>query len=190
MATNSATAYATQLKGLLAKSDGKDKAIALLQYAAMFTSGGEAGYALAVQKSLGAARKPFRLFKVRELRARRAGTRARASFEGRRPPLIPRAQHLSPFKKSARALPRWTCRKKNAAPSAPSLSLSHLLSGCPLSPSPRSPPPHRDAVQQPVEFIMPLMQKPPKGKGLAAALEYVREGPTLFFFVSFLFRKK
>ena len=65
MATNATMAYATQLKGLLAKSDGKDKAIALIQYAAMFTSGGEAGYALAVQKSFSAARKPFRLYKVR-----------------------------------------------------------------------------------------------------------------------------
>jgi hypothetical protein len=31
----------------------------------MFASGGEAGTALAIQKSLGAARKPFRVFKVR-----------------------------------------------------------------------------------------------------------------------------
>jgi hypothetical protein len=52
-----------QCKGLLAKSDGKDKTIALLQYAAMFASGGEPGTALAIQKSLGAARKPFRLYK-------------------------------------------------------------------------------------------------------------------------------
>ena len=56
-----------QCKGLLAKSDGKDKTIALLQYAAMFASGGEPGTALAVQKSLAAARKPFRLYKPIEI---------------------------------------------------------------------------------------------------------------------------
>lgn len=56
-----------QCKGLLAKSDGKDKTIALLQYAAMFASGGEPGTALAIQKSLGAARKPFRLYKPVEI---------------------------------------------------------------------------------------------------------------------------
>ena len=58
-------ARADQISGLLRTSDGKDKAIALLQYVAMFASGGEAGTALAIQKSLGAARKPFRVFKVR-----------------------------------------------------------------------------------------------------------------------------
>ena len=45
-------------------SAGKDKVIALIQYAAMFTSGGEPGLALNVQKSFSAARKPFRLYKV------------------------------------------------------------------------------------------------------------------------------
>ena len=43
---------------------GKDKVVALIQYAAMFTSGGEPGLALNVQKSFSAARKPFRLYKV------------------------------------------------------------------------------------------------------------------------------
>ena len=81
-------AYANQLKGLLAKADGKDKFVALLQYAAMFVSAGEPGRALSVQKSFSAARKPFRAFK-------------------------------------------------------------------------------------PAEFIMPLLEKPPKGKGLAALLAYV-----------------
>ena len=57
--------YAKQLKGLLSQSDGKDKVLALVQYAAMFTSGGEAGMALAIQKSFASARKPFRLYKVR-----------------------------------------------------------------------------------------------------------------------------
>lgn len=70
MATNATMAYATQLKGLLAKADGKDKFIALIQYAAMFASGGEAGYALAVQKSFSAARKPFRIYKVRPIAPR------------------------------------------------------------------------------------------------------------------------
>ena len=75
MATNATMAYATQLKGLLAKADGKDKFIALIQYAAMFTSGGEAGYALAVQKSFSAARKPFRIYKVRPIAPRMYITR-------------------------------------------------------------------------------------------------------------------
>ena len=90
MASVDATlAYANQLKGLLAKADGKDKFIALVQYVAMFTSAGQPGVALSVQKSLGAARKPFRVFK-------------------------------------------------------------------------------------PVEFLMPLLEKPPKGRGVATALAYVR----------------
>ena len=80
--------YANQLKGLLAKADGKDKFVALLQYAAMFVSAGEPGAFLAAQKSLSAARKPFRVFK-------------------------------------------------------------------------------------PVEFLMPLVERPPKGKGLGACLSYV-----------------
>jgi hypothetical protein len=80
MATsNVPLAYANCLKGLLGKSDGKDKAVALVQYVAMFTSGGEAGYALAVQKSFSAARKPFRLYKVRSSTRGYAGVRAAAS---------------------------------------------------------------------------------------------------------------
>ena len=84
--------YANQLKGLLAKADGKDKFVALLQYAAMFVSAGEPGAFLAAQKSLSAARKPFRVFK-------------------------------------------------------------------------------------PVEFLMPLVERPPKGKGLGACLAYVSVPP-------------
>ena len=84
--------YANQLKGLLAKADGKDKFVALLQYAAMFVSAGEPGAFLAAQKSLSAARKPFRVFK-------------------------------------------------------------------------------------PVEFLMPLVERPPKGKGLGACLSYVSDTP-------------
>ena len=30
---------------------------------------------------------------------------------------------------------------------------------------------------QPFEFLMPVLQKPPKGKGLKVALEYVRARP-------------
>ena len=82
--------YATQLKGLLAKSDGKDKFVALLQYAAMFASAGEPGRCLSAQKSLSAARKPFRVFK-------------------------------------------------------------------------------------PIEFLMPLVERPPKGKGVGACVQYVRD---------------
>ena len=80
--------YATQLKGMLDKSDGKDKFVALLQYAAMFVGAGEPGVALSAQKSLSVARKPFRVFK-------------------------------------------------------------------------------------PIEFLMPLVEKPPKGKGVGACLAYV-----------------
>jgi len=57
--------YVKCAQGMLAKSDGRDKLLALLQYAAMFAAAGTAGRALKVQRNLGAARKPFRLLKVR-----------------------------------------------------------------------------------------------------------------------------
>jgi len=60
---DSPTAYLNQLKGLLAKADGKDKVMALIQYAGMFISAGEAGNALKIQKSFSTARKPMRLYK-------------------------------------------------------------------------------------------------------------------------------
>lgn len=61
------TAYLNQIKGLLAKADGKDKMMALIQYAGMFVSAGEAGNALKIQKSFSAARKPMRLYKPVEV---------------------------------------------------------------------------------------------------------------------------
>jgi hypothetical protein len=48
----------------LAKADGRDKLLALLQYAAMFAAAGVPGRALKVQRNLGAARKPFRVLKA------------------------------------------------------------------------------------------------------------------------------
>lgn len=57
--------YVKAAQGFLAKSDGRDKLLATLQYAAMVAAAGEAGRALKVQKNLSAARKPFRLLKVR-----------------------------------------------------------------------------------------------------------------------------
>ena len=55
--------YSNRVKSMLSKSDGKDKTLALLQYLAMFTSNGRPGSALQIQKSVGSARKPFRIFK-------------------------------------------------------------------------------------------------------------------------------
>ena len=57
--------YLKAAQGFLAKSDGRDKLLATLQYAAMVAAAGEAGRALKVQKNLGAARKPFRILKAR-----------------------------------------------------------------------------------------------------------------------------
>ena len=54
------------LNGFLAKADGKDKLTALVQYAAMFVSGGEAGRAKQVQGSVAAARKVFRVLRPLE----------------------------------------------------------------------------------------------------------------------------
>lgn len=54
------------LNGFLAKADGKDKLTALVQYAAMFVSAGEAGNAKKVQVSVAAARKVFRIFRPLE----------------------------------------------------------------------------------------------------------------------------
>ena len=54
------------LNGFLAKADGKDKLTALVQYAAMFVSAGEAGKAKKVQVSVAAARKVFRILRPLE----------------------------------------------------------------------------------------------------------------------------
>ena len=57
--------YVKCAQGMLAKSEGRDKLLATLQYAAMFAAAGVPGSALQVQKNLGAARKPFRVLKAR-----------------------------------------------------------------------------------------------------------------------------
>ena len=54
------------LNGFLAKSDGKDKLTALIQYAAMWASAGVPGNARKVQASVAAARKVFRVFRPLE----------------------------------------------------------------------------------------------------------------------------
>ena len=59
-------AAAKRLFELLAKSDGRDKFLATLQYLALYASAGEAGAALTkVAGNLGSSRKPFRVLKVR-----------------------------------------------------------------------------------------------------------------------------
>eukprot|EP00798_Chlamydomonas_sp_ICE-L_P016871 gene16871-23142_t len=52
------------LNGFLAKSDGKDKLTALIQYACLFLSAGEPGNIKKVQASVTAARKVFRVLKM------------------------------------------------------------------------------------------------------------------------------
>ena len=55
------------LNSFLAKSEGKDKLLATLQYIAMLIAAGKPGNAASVQKSLVTARKPFRVLKPVEL---------------------------------------------------------------------------------------------------------------------------
>jgi len=55
--------YIKAFQGLLSKSDGRDKLLAAMQYAAMFASAGAPGAAQQVQKSFAGARKPFRVLK-------------------------------------------------------------------------------------------------------------------------------
>lgn len=54
------------LNGFLAKSDGKDKLTALVQYACMFLSAGEPGNIKKIQTSVTAARKVFRIMRPLE----------------------------------------------------------------------------------------------------------------------------
>jgi hypothetical protein len=54
------------LNGFLAKSDGKDKLTALIQYACMFLSAGEPGNIKKIQASVTAARKVFRVMRPLE----------------------------------------------------------------------------------------------------------------------------
>jgi len=72
--------YIKAAQAFLAKSDGRDKLLATLQYAAMVAAAGEAGRALKVQKNLGAARKPFRLLKARGMRRESAELGAGANW--------------------------------------------------------------------------------------------------------------
>ena len=65
---------ATQvIKGFCAKADGKDKLTALVQYACLFASAGEPGSLRKVQASVTAARKVFRIMRVRCVEARGGG---------------------------------------------------------------------------------------------------------------------
>ena len=59
--------YLKLLISFLSKSEGKDKLLATIQYAAMLVSAGQPGIAQSIQKSLVAARKPMRVLKVREI---------------------------------------------------------------------------------------------------------------------------
>ncbi|KAK3282871.1 hypothetical protein CYMTET_9407 [Cymbomonas tetramitiformis] len=63
MATVPVDAYIKAANAFLAKSDGRDKLLAAIQYAAMVVSAGTAGNALLVQKSVSSARKPLRVMK-------------------------------------------------------------------------------------------------------------------------------
>ena len=54
------------VQGFLDKSDGRDKLLAAVQYAAMFASAGQPGDIKRIQVSVATARKVFRLLKVRE----------------------------------------------------------------------------------------------------------------------------
>jgi len=58
--------YAQGAQGYLSKSDGKDKLLATLQYAAMFISAGEPGKVKQIQASIATARKVFRIMKPLE----------------------------------------------------------------------------------------------------------------------------
>jgi hypothetical protein len=81
MALSRVDDYVKSAQAFLSKSDGRDKLLATLQYAAMVAAAGEAGRALKVQKNLGAARKPFRILKARRrvCPPRRACARARVA---------------------------------------------------------------------------------------------------------------
>jgi len=61
-----ALAHCARIKSLLTTSDGKDKVIALAQYACATAANGADGDAMKAAKSLASARKPFRVFKVRQ----------------------------------------------------------------------------------------------------------------------------
>lgn len=66
----SGSGYKAQLKVLnvfMDKSDGRDKLLALVQYAAMFISAGQAGDVKKVQASVATARKVFRIMRPLEV---------------------------------------------------------------------------------------------------------------------------
>lgn len=62
--TRDAKAYYNALTALLAKSDGRDKFLAAIQFVAMYGAAGQAGHLSNIAKNLGGARKPFRVLKV------------------------------------------------------------------------------------------------------------------------------
>jgi hypothetical protein len=89
----------------------------------------------------------------------------------------------------------WTCRTLAFGPLRFFMirrgMRHHLRNSSDLFFSLFSPPPPTAAPwQQPVEALMPLLQKPPKGKGLAAALEYVRHPRRPVFIPPLLNNKK
>lgn len=53
------------MQQFLDKTDGRDKLLATVQYAAMFISAGQAGDVKKIQASVAAARKVFRIMRVR-----------------------------------------------------------------------------------------------------------------------------
>eukprot|EP00890_Picochlorum_soloecismus_P000660 jgi/Picsp_1/1595/NSC_05073-R1_peroxisomal biogenesis factor 11 family protein len=55
-----------EAQGFLGKSDGRDKLLATIQYAAMFVSAGSPGHAKNVQTTVATARKAFRIMKPLE----------------------------------------------------------------------------------------------------------------------------
>uniref|UniRef100_A0A7S0YFR0 Peroxisomal biogenesis factor 11 n=1 Tax=Polytomella parva TaxID=51329 RepID=A0A7S0YFR0_9CHLO len=59
--------HLTVLNGFLAKADSKDKLTALIQYACLYISGGEAGNIKKIQASVTAARKVFRVMRPLEV---------------------------------------------------------------------------------------------------------------------------
>lgn len=63
MVDNKTAATLTALNGFLAKTDGRDKLCATLQYVAMFIAAGEPGKARSIAASVAAARKVFRVLR-------------------------------------------------------------------------------------------------------------------------------
>merc|ERR1711933_574423 len=86
------------MKELLAKSDGRDKLCATIQYALMFIHAGQAGKVKKVQGNIASARKVFRVFKPVEVLTPMItdpwGTKAAKSDDPKMMFLVKRAQML------------------------------------------------------------------------------------------------